>query len=173
LRLAKRNKHTLPILKKHQAVQDTFLPLLTPDNGEELVVHTELVRIQANVLARLQAEQVEGHTKRGSVLDLDETHGTLLEDLSADPSVLLLDFKVPPVHDVSKNSPNGCRSLPPHQRMRIPVEHAHYDDFARNNRKQSPGSVLWIYHRGGVSEYKERSLPSSRKNQSRITYSLA
>ena len=96
LRLAKRNKHTLPILKKHQAVQDTFLPLLTPDNGEELVVHTELVRIQANVLARLQAEQVEGHTKRGSVLDLDETHGTLLEDLSADSSVLLLDFKVCP-----------------------------------------------------------------------------
>jgi len=75
-------------------VQDTFLPLLTPENGEELVVHTELVEIDANVLQRLQAEQVEKNTKRGSVLDLDETHGTLLEDLSADPSVLLLDFKV-------------------------------------------------------------------------------
>jgi len=70
------------------------LPLLTPENGEELVVHTELVEIDANVLQRLQAEQVEKNTKRGSVLDLDETHGTLLEDLSADPSVLLLDFKV-------------------------------------------------------------------------------
>jgi hypothetical protein len=81
-------------LKKHQAVQDTFLPLLTPDNGEELVVHTELVKIGAHVLERLQAEQVEGNTKRGSILDLEETHGTLLEDLSADPSVLLLDFKV-------------------------------------------------------------------------------
>ena len=75
-------------------MQDTFLPLLTPENGEELVVHTELVEIDANVLQRLQAEQVEKNTKRGSVLDLDETHGTLLEDLSADPSVLLLDFKV-------------------------------------------------------------------------------
>lgn len=94
MRLAKRNKHTLPILQKHQAVQDTFLPLLTPPNGEELVVHTELVRIIGHVLERLQTEQVEGNTKRGSVLDLDETHGTLLEDLSADPSVLLLDFKV-------------------------------------------------------------------------------
>src|SRR6202035_4176119 len=114
--------------------------------------------------------EVEGHTKRGSVLDLDETHGTLLEDLSADPSVLLLDFKVClSFDDVSKNSPNGCRSRPPHQRMRIPVEHAHYDDFARNNLKQSPGSVHWIYHRGRVSEYNERSPPSSRKNQSRIT----
>ena len=70
------------------------MPLLTPENGEELVVHTELVEIDANVLQRLQAEQVEKNTKRGSVLDLDETHGTLLEDLSADPSVLLLDFKV-------------------------------------------------------------------------------
>jgi hypothetical protein len=94
LRLAKRNKHTLPILKKHQAVLDTFLPLLTPDNGEELVVHTELVKIAAGVLEHLQSEQVQTNTKRGSVLDLEETHGTLLEDLTADPTILLLDFKV-------------------------------------------------------------------------------
>jgi hypothetical protein len=77
-------------------VQDTFLPLLTPKTGEELVVHTELVKIGAHVLESLQAQQVERNTKRGSVLDLEETHGTLLEDLSADPSVLLLDFKVFP-----------------------------------------------------------------------------
>jgi hypothetical protein len=94
LRLAKRNKHTLPILKKHQAVLDTFLPLLTPDNEEELVVHTELVKIGAGVLEHLQSEQVQTNTKRGSVLDLEETHGTLLEDLTADPTILLLDFKV-------------------------------------------------------------------------------
>jgi Inositol-pentakisphosphate 2-kinase len=94
LRLAKRNRHTLPILKKHQAVQDVFLPLLTTDNGEQLVVHTDLVRISAPVLQTLQCEQVCTNTKRDSRLDLEETHGTLLEDLSADPSILLLDFKV-------------------------------------------------------------------------------
>lgn len=94
MRLAKRNKHTLPILKKHQAVLDTFLPLLTPNNGEELVVHTELVKITTNVLEYLQSEQVQKNTQRCSVLDLEETHGTLLEDLTADPSILLLDFKV-------------------------------------------------------------------------------
>jgi hypothetical protein len=75
-------------------VLDTFVPLLTPDNGENLVVHTELVKIGSVVLQHLQSSQVAIHTKRQSVLDLDETHGTLLEDLSADPSILLLDFKV-------------------------------------------------------------------------------
>lgn len=94
MRLAKCNKHTLPILKKHQAVQDTFLPLLTPGNGEQLVVHTDLVKIGRHVLEVLQSEQVQWNTKRESELDLEETHGTLLEDLSADPSILLLDFKV-------------------------------------------------------------------------------
>jgi hypothetical protein len=73
---------------------DTFLPFLTPDNGEELVVHTELVKIAPGVLERLQIDQVHTNTKRESVLDLEETHGTLLEDLSADPTVLLFDFKV-------------------------------------------------------------------------------
>lgn len=96
MRLAKRNKHTLPILKKHQAVHETFLPLLTPDNGEQLVVHTELVTISSEVLQLLQVEQVWNKTKRGSILDMEETYGTLLEDLSADPTFLLLDFKVPP-----------------------------------------------------------------------------
>jgi len=94
LRLAKRNKHTLPILKKHQAVQDTFLPLLTTENGQPLVVHTDLVKISRNVLETLQSTQVSANTKRLSELDLEETHGTLLEDLSADPSILLLEFKV-------------------------------------------------------------------------------
>ena len=96
LRLAKRNKHTLPILKKHLAVQETFLPLLTPENGEQLVVHTELVTISSHVLELLQTEQVRKNTKRESHLDLEESYGTLLEDLSADPTVLLLDFKVLP-----------------------------------------------------------------------------
>lgn len=94
MRLAKRNKHTLPILKKYQAVLDTFLPLLTPENGEELVVHTELVKIGPGVLEHLQSTQVCNSTKRQSVLDLEETHGTLLEDLSADPTMVLLEFKV-------------------------------------------------------------------------------
>jgi hypothetical protein len=97
LRLAKRNKHTLPTLKKHQAVLDTFLPLLTPCNGEELVVHTELVKIAPGVLEVLQTEQVCSNTKRQSILNLEETHGTLLEDLTADPTMLLLDFKVPQI----------------------------------------------------------------------------
>jgi hypothetical protein len=97
LRLAKRNKHTLPILKKHRAVLDTFVPLLTPEDGEDLVVHTELVKIGPGVLEELQLAQVAPNTKRDSILDLDETHGTLLEDLSADPSILLLDFKVFPL----------------------------------------------------------------------------
>jgi Inositol-pentakisphosphate 2-kinase len=96
LRLAKQNKHTLPILKKYQAVLDTFLPLLTPENGEELVVHTELVKIGPGVLEHLQSAQVCKNTKRQSVLDLEETHGTLLEDLSADPTMELLEFKVSP-----------------------------------------------------------------------------
>ena len=94
MRLAKRNKHTLPILKKQEAVLDTFLPLLTPPNGEELVVHTELVSISSGVLERLQSDQVQTNTKRDSVLDLEETHGTLLEDLGADPTILLFEFKV-------------------------------------------------------------------------------
>ena len=84
----------MPTLTKHQAVLDTFLPLLTPDNGETLVVHTELVKIGHGVLEYLQSNQVCGNTKRESVLDLEESHGTLLEDLTADPSMLLLDFKV-------------------------------------------------------------------------------
>ena len=94
MRLAKRNKHTLPILIKYQAVLDTFLPLLTPENGEELVVHTELVKITSEVLEQLQTDQVQMNTQRGSILDLEEVHGTILEDLSADPSILLLEFKV-------------------------------------------------------------------------------
>ena len=94
LRLARRNKHTLPILKKHQAVIDTFIPLLTPPNGEQLVVHTELVEIAPGVLQTLQKQVVEQHTQRGSILDVEETHGTLLEDLSCDPSILLIAFKV-------------------------------------------------------------------------------
>jgi hypothetical protein len=94
LRLAKRNKHTLPTLKKHQAVQEHFLPLLTPQSGQPLVVHTDLVKVTRDLLETLQFEQVRGHTKRLSELDLEESHGTLLEDLSADPSILLLEFKV-------------------------------------------------------------------------------
>jgi len=94
LRLSKRNKHTLPILRKHQAVVDTFLPLLTPDNGDEWVVPTKLVKITSGVLEQLQTDQVQANTKRGSILDCEETHGTILEDLSADPSILLLEFKV-------------------------------------------------------------------------------
>lgn len=112
LRLAKWNQHTLPILKKHQAVQDTFLPLLTTDNDEDLVVPTELVKIGATVLGHLQTDQVETNTKRGSTLDLEETHGTLLEDLNADPSVLLLDFK-PKWLSQSPTAPkdaNTCRT---------------------------------------------------------------
>src|SRR5277367_73363 len=122
LRLAKRNKHTLPILKKYQAVQETFLPLLTPENGEQLVVHTELVTISSGVLDLLQSEQVCKNTKRGSVLDLEETHGTLLDDLSADPTVLLLDFKVHPTFEGAKNSLNGCHSHLQRHGMRILVE---------------------------------------------------
>jgi hypothetical protein len=94
LRLAKRNKHTLPTLEKYQAFNDDFLPLLTPDNGEHLVVPTRLVKIASDVIRTLQSEQVAPNTKRVSILNDDDTHGTLLEDLSADPSVLLLDFKV-------------------------------------------------------------------------------
>lgn len=94
LRLAKRNKHTLPVLKKYRSVLDTFLPLLTPGNGEELVVQTELVNIGPRVLEQLQSSQVRRNTKRESVLDTDEAHGTLLEDLNADPTILLFDFKV-------------------------------------------------------------------------------
>jgi hypothetical protein len=92
----------LPILKKHEAVHETFLPLLTPENGEQLVVHTELVTVSSGVLDLLQVEQVCNNTKRGSILDLEETHGTLLEDLSADPTVLLIDFKVPPTFGGAK-----------------------------------------------------------------------
>jgi hypothetical protein len=94
LRLAKQNKHTLPTLQRHQAILDTFLPSLTPDNGEQLVVNTELVGVARGVLEYLQSHEVCTNTKRQSTLDLDETHGTLLEDLSADPTILLLDFKV-------------------------------------------------------------------------------
>lgn len=94
LRLAKRNKHTLPTLEKYRAFNDDFLPLLTPDNGEHLVVPTTLVKIASDVIRTLQSEQVAPNTKRASILNEDDTHGTLLEDLSADPSVLLLDFKV-------------------------------------------------------------------------------
>jgi hypothetical protein len=46
------------------------------------------------LLKRLQKEQVASNTKRGSVLDLEEIRGTILEDLSADPSMVLLEFKV-------------------------------------------------------------------------------
>jgi hypothetical protein len=94
LRLAKRNKHTLPTLEKYRAFNDDFLPLLTPDNGEHLLVATTLVKITSDVIHTLQSEQVAPNTKRASILNEDDTHGTLLEDLSADPSVLLLDFKV-------------------------------------------------------------------------------
>ncbi len=59
-----------------------------------MVVHTELVRVTYELLKRLQKEQVTSNTTRGSVLDLEEIHGTILEDLSADPSVVLLEFKV-------------------------------------------------------------------------------
>jgi hypothetical protein len=128
LRLARRNKHTLPILKKHEAVHETFLPLLTPENGEELVVHTELVSISSGVLEELQLAQVQKNTKRESVLDLDETHGTLLEDLSADPSILLLDFKVrSPGLERTKGSRNGYHSRRRRLRMRILVEHVRLD----------------------------------------------
>jgi hypothetical protein len=94
LRLAKQNKHTLPILKKHQAVLDTFLPLLTPPSKQSLVVPTALVTITPGVLHVLQARQVLQHTQRNSVLDLNETHGTLLEDLSCDATILLIAVKV-------------------------------------------------------------------------------
>jgi hypothetical protein len=94
LRLAKRNKHTLPTLEKYQAFHDTFLPLLTPGDNEPLVVHTTLVRITSSVIHTLQSEQVVHNTKRAGILNEEDTHGTLLEDLSADPSILLLDFKV-------------------------------------------------------------------------------
>jgi hypothetical protein len=76
-------------------VQDTFLPLLTPRNGQPHLVHTDLVRITRNVLEALQSNQVSANTKRFSELDLEETRGTLLDDLSADPTILLLEFKVP------------------------------------------------------------------------------
>jgi hypothetical protein len=94
LRLAKRNKHTIPTLKKYQSILDTFLPLLTPGSGEDLVVLTELVKVRPGVLERLQSSQVRANTKRESILEVDETHGTLLEDLNADPTILLFDFKV-------------------------------------------------------------------------------
>jgi hypothetical protein len=94
LRLAKRNKHTLPTLEKYRALNDDFLPLLTLDNGEHLVVPTALVRITSDVIRTLQSEQVAPNTKRTSILNEDDIHGTLLEDLSADLSILLLDFKV-------------------------------------------------------------------------------
>lgn len=153
-------------------MQDTFVPLLTPKTGEELVVHTELVKIDANVLERLQTEQVEGNTKRGSILDLEETHGTLLEDLSADPSVLLLDFKVYPDVNVSKNSPSGSRNLPPRRRTQTPVVRAHYVVFAKNNPKQSLASVHWTYRQEEGTECRKLSSRSSRKNQFRIMYAL-
>jgi len=141
LRLAKCNKHTLPILKKHQAVQDTFLPLLTPDNGEQLVVHTDLVKVGRHVLEVLQSEQVQWHTKRESELDLEETHGTLLEDLSADPSILLLDFKVSNLTRTFANlSQNGFRNPLPHHGMRILVEPAHYVVFVE--RRLNRGYVF-------------------------------
>ena len=108
-------------------MHETFVPLLTPENGEELVVHTELVTISSGVLDLLQSEQVCNNTKRGSILDLEETHGTLLEDLSADPTVLLLDFKVPPTFRGAKNSLNGCHSRLLRHGMRILVEHVHSD----------------------------------------------
>jgi hypothetical protein len=70
------------------------LPLLEPDGDEELVVQTELVRVTYELLKQLQKTQVVSNTTRGSVLDLEERHGTILEDLSADPSMVLLEFKV-------------------------------------------------------------------------------
>lgn len=108
-------------------MHETFLPLLTPENGEQLVVHTELVTVSSGVLDLLQSEQVCNNTKRGSILDLEETHGTLLEDLSADPTVLLIDFKVSPTFGGAKNSLNGCHSRLLRHGMRILVEHVHSD----------------------------------------------
>jgi len=101
LRLAKRNKHTLPTLEKYQAFHDTFLPLLTPTNGESLVVHTTLVKITSDVIRTLQSQQVVPNTKRAGILNTEDNYGTLLEDLSADPSCLLLDFKVLSEHAYS------------------------------------------------------------------------
>jgi len=63
-------------------------------------------------LEELQLTQVAPNTKRDSILDLDETHGTLLEDLSADSSILLLDFK-PKWLSQSPTAPktaNTCRT---------------------------------------------------------------
>ena len=94
LRLAKRNNHNLPTLKKHQTFLDTFSPLLTLDSGEKFVVNTQLVKIAPGVLEVLQTEQVSANTKRQSILDLEESHGILLEDLNADPTLLVFDFKV-------------------------------------------------------------------------------
>ena len=108
-------------------MHDTFLPLLTPENGEQLVVHTELVTISSGILDFFQSEQVCRNTKRGSILDLEETHGTLLEDLSADPTVLLIDFKVSPTFGGAKNSLNGCHSRLLRHGMQILVEHVHSD----------------------------------------------
>ena len=101
LRLAKRNKHTLPTLEKYEAFHDTFLPLLTPANGESLVVHTTLVKITPDVIRTLQLQQVVPNTKRTGILNTEDNYGTLLEDLSADPSCLLLDFKVLSEHAYS------------------------------------------------------------------------
>lgn len=59
------------------------------------------------LLKHLQKEQVVMNTKRGSVLDLEEKNGTILEDLSADPTMVLLEFKVSISHFSSNRSPSG------------------------------------------------------------------
>src|SRR5271170_6005586 len=91
LRLAKRNKHTLPILKKHEAVHETFVPLLTPENGEQLVVHTELVTISSGILDFFQSEQVCRNTKRGSILIWRKRTGRYLKIY---PLTLLFYFSI-------------------------------------------------------------------------------
>jgi len=145
LRLAKRNKHTPPTLKKHQAVLDTFLPLLTPENGEKLVLHAELVKIAPGVLERLQLEQVSAKTRRDSVLDLDETHGTILEDLSADPSMLFFEFKVYLFTSRLIYSRNGYHNPQRRRQRQIHVGRVHCVAYVVSPQRRTCDFVLWIY----------------------------